>query len=162
MDKQWFGHGTGRQALGNAVMAGLRAGARAHDAFCHSECCLGGRRYEMLKRLGYFVTESSEHFPEYTPFFIKEGRDDLIERFGIPPTFIGELPPQLTALIRTNIDVQELTVRALTTESREHVYNVAMMDPNTAADQDLQQISDLVDALLKADGRWLPERVRVG
>ena len=33
---------------------------------------------------GYFVTESSEHFAEYTPYFIKEGRDDLIEKFGIP------------------------------------------------------------------------------
>ena len=41
-------------------------------------------RYEMLKRLGYFVTESSEHFAEYTPWFIKEGRDDLIERFNVP------------------------------------------------------------------------------
>ena len=41
-------------------------------------------RYEMLKRLGYFVTESSEHFAEYNPWFIKDGRDDLIERFNIP------------------------------------------------------------------------------
>ena len=41
-------------------------------------------RYEMLKRLGYFVTESSEHFSEYTPWFIKENRQDLIERFNIP------------------------------------------------------------------------------
>ena len=38
----------------------------------------------MLTRLGYFVTESSEHFAEYTPYFIKEGREDLIEKFGIP------------------------------------------------------------------------------
>lgn len=41
-------------------------------------------RYEMFKRLGYFVTESSEHFSEYTPWFIKQGREDLIERFNIP------------------------------------------------------------------------------
>ena len=27
-------------------------------------------RYEMFKKLGYFVTESSEHFAEYTPWFI--------------------------------------------------------------------------------------------
>ena len=38
----------------------------------------------MMKRLGYFVTESSEHFAEYTPYFIKDGRPDLIEKFGIP------------------------------------------------------------------------------
>jgi alpha-galactosidase len=41
-------------------------------------------RYEMFRRLGYFVTESSEHFAEYVPWFIKDGRDDLIDRFGIP------------------------------------------------------------------------------
>jgi alpha-galactosidase len=38
----------------------------------------------MLTRLGYFVTESSEHFAEYTPWFIKRDRPDLIEKFGIP------------------------------------------------------------------------------
>jgi alpha-galactosidase len=38
----------------------------------------------MFKRLGYFVTESSEHFSEYTPWFIKRDRSDLIEEFNIP------------------------------------------------------------------------------
>jgi len=38
----------------------------------------------MLRRLGYFVTESSEHFSEYTPWFIKRDRPDLIEKFNIP------------------------------------------------------------------------------
>lgn len=41
-------------------------------------------RYEMFKKLGYFVTESSEHFAEYTPWFIKPGRQDLIERYQVP------------------------------------------------------------------------------
>ncbi|MEL7436644.1 MAG: alpha-glucosidase/alpha-galactosidase, partial [Chloroflexota bacterium] len=41
-------------------------------------------RYELYKRFGYFVTESSEHLSEYVPWFIKEGRDDLIEEFNIP------------------------------------------------------------------------------
>lgn len=41
-------------------------------------------RYEMFRRLGYFVTESSEHFAEYVPWFIKEGREDLIEKFNVP------------------------------------------------------------------------------
>ncbi|MCC5974995.1 MAG: alpha-glucosidase/alpha-galactosidase, partial [Rubellimicrobium sp.] len=46
--------------------------------------CPNKVRYEMLMRLGYFVTESSEHFAEYTPYFIKRDRPDLIEKFGIP------------------------------------------------------------------------------
>jgi alpha-galactosidase len=41
-------------------------------------------RYEMFRRLGYFVTESSEHFAEYVPWFIKRDRPDLLERFNIP------------------------------------------------------------------------------
>lgn len=205
--------------------------------------CPNKVRYEMLARLGYFVTESSEHFAEYTPYFIKEGRPDLIEKYGIPldeypkrcieqierwkgqaeayrsadrieveqskeyassimnsvwtgepsviygnvrnngcitslprdcaaevpclvdasgiqPTYIGELPPQLTALMRTNINVQELTVRALMTENREHIYHAAMMDPHTAAELDLDQIWSLVDDLLAAHGDWLPAWAR--
>ena len=205
--------------------------------------CPNKVRYEMLTRLGYFVTESSEHFAEYTPYFIKEGREDLIEKFGIPldeypkrcieqiarwknqaeeyrkadrievkesheyassimnsvwtgepsviygnvrnngcitslpdncaaevpclvdasgiqPTYIGDLPPQLTALIRTNVNVQELTVAALMTENREHIYHAAMMDPHTAAELDLDQIWNLVDDLIEAHGDWLPEWAR--
>lgn len=205
--------------------------------------CPNKVRYEMLTRLGYFVTESSEHFAEYTPWFIKEGREDLIEKFGIPldeypkrcveqvarwkevsraltgndrievkqseeyassimnsvwtgepsviygnlrnngcitslpqncaaevpclvdengiqPTYIGELPTQLTALMRTNINVQELTVKALMTENREHIYHAAMMDPHTAAELDLEQIWALVDRLTAAHGTWLPEWAR--
>ncbi len=41
-------------------------------------------RYEMLRRLGYFVTESSEHFSEYVPWFIRRDQPELIERFNIP------------------------------------------------------------------------------
>ena len=41
-------------------------------------------RFEVLRHLGYFVTESSEHFAEYVPWFIKSGRPELIERFAIP------------------------------------------------------------------------------
>ena len=44
-------------------------------------------RYEILRRFGYFVTESSEHFAEYVPWFIKKKRNDLIEQYKIP---IGE------------------------------------------------------------------------
>ena len=205
--------------------------------------CPNKVRYEMLTRLGYFVTESSEHFAEYTPYFIKEGREDLIEKFGIPldeypkrcveqierwkatseayrsadrievkpskeyaseivnsvwtgepsviygnvrntglitslpngcavevpclvdasglqPTHIGDLPPQLTALIRTNVNVQELTVAALLTENKQHIYHAAMLDPHTAAELDLDQIWSLVDDLLAAHGDWLPAWAR--
>jgi len=197
-------------------------------------------RYEMLKHLGYFVTESSEHFAEYVPWFIHQDRPDLIERFNIPldeyprrcetqiaewdamrvnfedptkpvevrrsvefgsliihsmetntprvvygnvgnhglidnlpqgcsvevpclvdrngvqPTHIGALPPQLAALIQTNVNVQALTVEAALTGKREHIYHAAMLDPHTAAELDLDQIHALVDELIAAHGDYLP------
>ncbi len=41
-------------------------------------------RFDYIEKLGYYCTESSEHNAEYNPFFIKQGRDDLIEKFNIP------------------------------------------------------------------------------
>ena len=41
-------------------------------------------RFEYIKRLGYYCTESSEHNAEYNPFFIKSKYPELIERFNIP------------------------------------------------------------------------------
>jgi len=41
-------------------------------------------RYEMLRCTGYFVTESSEHFSEYVPWFIKSSQPDLLEQYEIP------------------------------------------------------------------------------
>ena len=69
---------------------------------------------------------------------------------------LGALQPQLTALIRTNVNVQELTVEAALTGKREHVYHAAMLDPHTAAELDLDQIHALVDALLDEHGAWVP------
>lgn len=227
-------------------------------------------RYEMFKRLGYFVTESSEHFAEYVPWFIKRDRPDLLEEFNIPldeyirrcevqitgweylrrklenpeanltddyreamkragvpkselsrvvtefetanqirrsheygshiinsmetgqpcviygnvpnrglidnlpreccvevpclvdkngiqPVAIGKIPPQLAALMQTNINPQSLTVEAALTRKKEHIYHAAMMDPHTAAELDLNQICSLVDDLIEAHGNWLPE-----
>lgn len=226
-------------------------------------------RYELFKRVGYFITESSEHFAEYVPWFIKRDRDDLIEEFNIPldeyirrcevqitgwgfmkeklehpeadltndfaaamrkagvpeeamsrviqafenanevkrsheygsliihsmetgqprviygnvpnrglidnlpdgccvevpclvdkngvqPVRIGQLPPHLAGLMQTNINVQSLTVEAALTGKREHIYHAAMLDPHTAAELDLDQIWHLVDDLIEAHGEWLP------
>ncbi|MDL2229807.1 alpha-glucosidase/alpha-galactosidase [Treponema sp. OttesenSCG-928-L16] len=41
-------------------------------------------RFEYIRRLGYYCTESSEHNAEYNPFFIKSAFPELIEKFNIP------------------------------------------------------------------------------
>jgi alpha-galactosidase len=198
-------------------------------------------RYAVLQHFGYFVTESSEHFAEYSPWFIKDGRDDLVERFNVPldlylarcedqiaewhelramlehgdeleirrsdeygafivnaietgepftfngnvpnrghliedfaehavvevpvvadadglhPQRVGSLPPQLAGIIRTNVTVHELVVRAALERRRDHVYHAAMLDPHTGAELSLDEIHELVDELLAAHGDLIPE-----
>ncbi len=197
-------------------------------------------RLDMLLRLGYYITESSEHFSEYVPWFIKRGRDDLIEKYNIPldeyprrcenqiagwekmrkeleeghgfselkrsheycariiraketgepfllnanvlnyglidnlpegccvevpclvdkngvqPLKVGPLPPHLAALCRTNINVQELVVRAVLEENKDFVYHAAMLDPHTGAELSVEEIYSLVDDLFEAHGDWIP------
>ena len=81
----------------------------------------------------------------------------LVDRNGVQPTKIGTLPPQLAALMQTNINVQSLTVEAALTGKRDHIYHAAMLDPHTAAELDLDQIVSLVDDLIEAHGDWLPK-----
>jgi alpha-galactosidase/6-phospho-beta-glucosidase family protein len=191
-------------------------------------------RFEMMKRTGYFVTESSEHQSEYTPYFIHHGKkiikqfdipideylrrcEQIIQRWknteqellgkndeieirpqsaeygshiihsretnkqrviygnvpnrglisnlpneccvevpclvdanGIQPTVIGNLPLQLAAICRTNINVQELAVEAALTRKREHVYHAVMLDPHTSSVLTLDQIWAMCDDLIEA------------
>ncbi|MGQ9523986.1 MAG: alpha-glucosidase/alpha-galactosidase [Armatimonadota bacterium] len=53
-------------------------------------------RFEIMKRFGYYVTESSEHTAEYVPYFIKSRYPELIERFHIP---LDEYPRRCVAQI---------------------------------------------------------------
>ncbi len=78
------------------------------------------------------------------------------------PSVVTDIPPQLVALMRTQINVQDLTVRALLEETREHLDHAAMMDPHTAAELDLRQIRSLIDDLLAAHGDWIPDWSRPG
>ena len=60
----------------------------------------------------------------------------------------------------TNIAPQQLTVEALKTGHRDHIYHAAMLDPHTAAELDLEQIWSLVDALIEGHGEFIPEPLR--
>ena len=190
-------------------------------------------RFDYMDKLGFYCTESSEHNAEYNPFYIKAGRDDLIEKFNIPldeyprrcidqiegwgklrdellggasiehsrskeyasyimeaivtgnpytiggnvlnhglisnlpaeacvevpclvnrngiiPTYVGELPLQLAAMNSSNIYPQLLTIEAARTGKRDLVYQAAMMDPHTGAQLSTDEIVSLCDDLLEA------------
>ena len=197
-------------------------------------------RYEVLRKFGYFVTESSEHFAEYVPWFIKKNRNDLIDQYKIPldeyidrceyhvstwkklekdisplnneplkvsheyassimdavannknisinantmndslisnlpanccvevpcdinsdgytPTKIGNLPEQLAALMRTNINVQILTAEAATSNKKEHIYHAALLDPLTSSILSIDEIYSMTNKLLDAHKDYLPK-----
>jgi alpha-galactosidase len=197
-------------------------------------------RYELMRRFGYYVTESSEHNAEYTPWFIKSRYPELIDRFNIPldeyprrcirqiadwndrrdeltkndslthertheyasyimeametnrpakiggnvlnhglitnlprnaavevpclvdksgvtPCYVGDLPEQCAALNRTNINVQLLTIEAARTLKKETIYQAALLDPHTAAELSIDDTIALCDDLIEAHGSWLPK-----
>ncbi len=196
-------------------------------------------RFEYIRRLGYYCTESSEHNAEYNNLFIKSRYPELIDRYRIPldeyprrcvnqiekweeqrkeyidgsithersreyashimesivadvpyeiggnvinkglitnlpreacvevpclvnkqgihPTIVGDLPVQLAAMNRTNINPQLLTIEAAVTRKKEHIYHAAMLDPHTSAELSIDDIVALCDDLIEAHKGWLPE-----
>jgi alpha-galactosidase len=81
----------------------------------------------------------------------------VVDRSGIAPTYVGELPQQLAALNQTNINTQLLTIEAAMTRKKEYIYQAAMLDPHTAAELSLDDIVSLCDDLIEAHGDWLPK-----
>lgn len=80
----------------------------------------------------------------------------LVDANGVQPLFIGDLPPQLAALNRTNINTQLLTIEAAMTGKKEHIYHAALLDPHTSAELSMDNIIALCDELIEAHGSWLP------
>jgi len=201
-------------------------------------CAKDAVRFEILRRFGYFVTESSQHMSEYVPYFRKspeimdefslkprdmEGMSqrweqyaqrlqeeldspeplgikrtheytvDIIEametdrpcrvnvtvpntglitnlpggcavevpcvvdRLGVHPCFVGDLPPQCAALNASNVRSQELAVIGALRGDREAVYRALMLDPLTSAVLPLSKIREMVDEMFEAQQRWLPQ-----
>lgn len=81
----------------------------------------------------------------------------LVDSSGINPCYVGDLPEQLAALNRTNINPQLLTIEAAVTQKKEYIYHAAMLDPHTSAELTIDEIRDLCDALIEAHGDWLPK-----
>ena len=78
------------------------------------------------------------------------------------PRAVGALPPQLAALNRTFLNVVELTVAAALEGSREHVYQAALLDPNTAATLTVSQTVAMCDELLAAHAAPAAGRPAIG
>ncbi|SYZ79901.1 alpha-glucosidase/alpha-galactosidase [Trichococcus shcherbakoviae] len=80
----------------------------------------------------------------------------LVDKNGVQPTYVGDLPTQLAALDRTNINVQELTVEAAMTLEKDKIYQAALMDPHANSELSISEIKAMVDELIAAHGDYLP------
>jgi alpha-galactosidase len=81
---------------------------------------------------------------------------------GVTASRVGSIPTQTLALNRTFLNVVELTVRAVLEGRRDHVYQAALLDPNTAAHLTTAQTTAMVDDLIAAHGDMIPEPIRRG
>lgn len=61
-------------------------------------------RLDIMKRFGYYNTESSEHTAEYSPYFIKSKYPELIEKYNIP---LDEYPRRCVNQIREWNEMRE-------------------------------------------------------
>jgi alpha-galactosidase len=81
----------------------------------------------------------------------------FVDRLGLHPTVVGNLPVQCAALNMTNVQVQGLTVEASFTGDPELVMNAVALDPLTSAVLTLQEIRDMVAEMLQAEKKYLPQ-----
>jgi len=81
----------------------------------------------------------------------------FVDRTGLHPTVIGDLPPQLAALNMTNVIVQGLAVEAALTGDPERAAQAVAMDPLTAAVCTLYEAREMTREMLKAEAQWLPQ-----
>ena len=83
----------------------------------------------------------------------------VADRNGVHPVYVGDLPVQLAALNRTNINVHEVTIQAALTGKKEYIYQAAMLDPHTAAELTIDEIVAMCDDLIEAHGEMMPKYV---
>lgn len=80
-----------------------------------------------------------------------------VDRTGLHPTVVGDLPPQCAALNMTNVLVQQLAVEASFTGDPELVVQAVALDPLTAAVLTLDEIRRMVAEMMAAEARYLPQ-----
>ena len=80
-----------------------------------------------------------------------------VDRTGLHPTVVGNLPPQCAALNMTNVLVQGLTVEASFAGDPELVMQAVALDPLTSAVLTLQEIREMVAEMLVAEQKYLPQ-----
>ena len=74
----------------------------------------------------------------------------LVDKEGLHPCYVGDLPPQLAALNRTNINVQEMAVRGIVEKDKTKIFQSILLDPLTGAILTIDETRQMVDEIFKA------------
>lgn len=78
-----------------------------------------------------------------------------VDKNGIQPVKVGEIPPQLAAVMRPHISVHELAVRGALTKDRRLIEQAVMMDPLTGAILTLPRIREMVKEMFAANEAYV-------
>jgi alpha-galactosidase len=79
----------------------------------------------------------------------------LADREGLHPCYVGDLPPQLAGLNRTNINVQELAVRGIEEKDKTKIFQSILLDPLTAAVLTIDETRNMVEEMFRANGEFV-------
>ena len=79
----------------------------------------------------------------------------LVDKEGIHPCYVGDLPPQCAALNRTNINVQEMAVRGIVEKNKTKIFQSILLDPLTGAVLTIDETRQMVDEIFKAEKEYL-------
>ena len=79
----------------------------------------------------------------------------MADREGLHPCYVGDLPPQLAGLNRTNINVQELAVRGIEEKDKTKIFQSILLDPLTAAVLTIDETRNMVEEMFRANGEFV-------
>ena len=79
----------------------------------------------------------------------------LIDKTGISPCHVGDLPPQCAALNRTNINLQELAVKGIVEKDKAKIFQSILLDPLTSAILTIDETRLMVDEMFQAGTKYL-------
>ena len=79
----------------------------------------------------------------------------LVDKRGIHPCYIGNLPPQCAALNRTNINIQELAVKGIVEKDKTKIFQSILLDPLTSAILTIDETRQMVNEMFQAGAEYL-------
>ena len=79
----------------------------------------------------------------------------MVDKGGVHPTYVGNLPTQCAALNRLNVNVQELAVRGIVEKDKTKILQAILLDPLTFSTLSIDEIKEMVNEMFKAEKEFM-------